>query len=746
MNNNFANNRFVHLLKKNSQVIIYAAIIVLLNVVGVKLFKHIRLDLTRNKSYTISQASENIVANLTDPLRIKIFFTKNLPPQYASIERYLRDLMPEYAASANRYFNYTFYDCTAGKDTSSEKNKENIKIASDFGIYEVQVQTIEKDEVKVVKAYMGMAIQHGDMIEKISPIESTEGLEYKITSVIQNMINKISVLQGLTNEIKAKLFLSSDFMRVAPLSGIQGLDSLPEKIKEGIDDSNDRNFGKVKFIHYSDPNDENINQQAKALNLNGLSWNDFRSPNGEIIKAGTGYSAVVIEHEGKTEVFELLETKMMFTGRGLRQVFAIKNLDNLEDAINGLVDNLLNINEEVGYLTGKGNIELEDASNPILRQLGQQQNKRVEGANFYKLLSAVYTVRQMEIREIDPNVKTLIIAGAKEDFSDYELFQIDQYLMKGRSLVVFHDGVIESAPPFQMRSYQAPTYKGNESGLEKMLSHYGVTIKNTYAHDEKCYVQPPQRNAFGGGMTPERKIKFAPIIYKDQINKDLDILANLNQLIMFKVSPLEVDIDELASNNVIARSLLTSSTEAWEVASLNPFISDVSPSGEQAELDLGYILEGAFTSYFVDKGIPQETNEESSSSDSLKKSGSRFTGDNNFVKQGKPGKIIVIGSSEMIKDQLIDANGRGPNAMFIMNLIDYSSDKSDWALMRTKLQQYNPLEPFDENASPIKKLFTHRQNLKYFNVFGLPLIVGSFGLMVFYRRKNQKKMIENKFN
>lgn len=739
------NNRFVHFLKKNNQLVIYASIIVALNIVGIKLFNQIRLDLTRNKSHTISKVSEDIVANLTDPLRIKIFFTKNLPPQYASIERYLRDLMPEYAASANRHFNYTFYDCTAGKDNTSEKNKENIKTANDFGIYEVQVQTIEKDEVKVVKAYMGMAIQHGDMIEKITPIESSEGLEYKITYIVQNMINKISVLQGLTNAIQAKLFLSSDFVQVAPMSGIKGLGALPEKISKAIDDSNEKNFGKINFIHYSDPNDEAIKQQAIALNLNGLSWNNFRGPNGQVINAGTGYAALVMEHEGKTEVVELLETRMMFSGRGLRQNFVLRNLNNIDETINALVDSLLDINEEIGYLVGKGNIEIEDTSNPALRQFQQQQNKKPEAGNFNKVLSAVYTVQPSEVKDINPNVKTLIIAGSKEDFSDYDLFKIDQYLMRGRSLVIFHDGVIETVPPFQTRSYQAPTYRPNESGLEKLLNHYGVTIKGTYVHDEKSYVAPPQRNPFGGGMTPERKIKFAPIINKEQINGDLGILASLKQLIMFKISPLEIDANELSSNGIAFQSIFTSSPDAWEVSSLNPFITDVKPNGEQGELQLGYILEGAFTSYFADKGIPQQDSEEDGDT-SLKKSTSQFTGDNSFIKRGKPSKIIVVGSSEVIKDQLIDANGQGPNAMFVMNLVDYASGKSDWAIMRSKQRQYNPLEPFDEKASPVKKLFTQRQNLKYFNIFGLPLIVGLVGLLVFYRRKNQRKIIENKFS
>ena len=747
----------ISFIKKNSKypnAVIYLVILVLLNVVGIGLFKHLRLDLTKNKSFTISKVSKDVVGNLNDPLRVKIFFSKNLPPQYASIERYLRDLMPEYAARANRYFNYTFYDCTESKDGSSTKNKDNIKMANDFGVREVQVQTIEKDEVKVVKAYMGLVIQHGDMIERMSPIESTERLEYKITHTVQDMISKISILQGLEQPIKAKLFLSSQFQKVGPMSGIVGLDSIPGKIKEGIKNSNKRNFNKVKLIHYVDFEDEKVLSEAKILQLKGLSWRDFQGPNGELIKAGTGYAALVLEHGDKNEILELLDTRMVLGAGGLRQSFVLKNLEGIEEQLNGMVDNLLDINEEVGYLNGKGNIEINPTGNlSFMDQIRGDRSREGAGANFKNLLSEAYIVKQMTMGNIDYNVNSLIVAGAKEEFSEYELFQIDQYLMRGRSLVLFHDGLLEVISPAAQfnQNYQPPTYNPNNSGLEKLLAHYGLTIKGSYVFDEIAYEVPPQQNRFGG-YSDKQVIKYAPIIEKDRINGDLSILANLKRLIMVKNSPLEIDEEKFKKEKITYYELFNSSLKSWEATSISPFVSPTPPEGQQKKHALGYILEGEFSSYFADKGIPEESKEpeevdkEAEIKDSKSKVSKRIKADENaFIKKGRPGKIIIIGSSELIKNEIIDEKGRGPNAMLIMNLIDYANDKIDWAVMRSKTQQYNPIEPYNEDASFLVKLFTNRQNLKYFNIFGLPLIVGLSGFFVFYRRKNQKKLIQNKF-
>jgi ABC-2 type transport system permease protein len=87
---------------------IYLVAVVLVNLAGITLFQ--RFDLTANGVYSLSDASRRAVATLSEPLTINVFFTKNLPAPYNSTERYLRDLLEEYAIYAGKYFNYRFYD------------------------------------------------------------------------------------------------------------------------------------------------------------------------------------------------------------------------------------------------------------------------------------------------------------------------------------------------------------------------------------------------------------------------------------------------------------------------------------------------------------------------------------------------------------------------------------------------------------------------------------------------------------
>ena len=95
-----------------------------------------------------------------------------------------------------------------------------------------------------------------------------------------------------------------------------------------------------------------------------------------------------------------------------------------------------------------------------------------------------------------------------------------------------------------------------------------------------------------------------------------------------------------------------------------------------------------------------------------------------------------MASAEMIKNNVLDAGGRGSNSTLIMNIIDYLNGREDIAVMRGKEQRFNPLE----DTRPGIKTF-----VKTFNVAGLPVLVIIFGLGVWFRRHSRKKYIQMMF-
>jgi len=718
---------------------IYLIVIVLINLAGTTLF--FRLDLTENGTNSISEASRQVVSTLAEPLTIKVFFTKNLPAPNNNTEQYLHDLLEEYSIFANQYFNYTFYDVSPDEGDIRQEAKENRELAENYGIRPVQIQLVEKDEIKFKKAYMGIVLIHGDIIEKIPTITSIDGLEYKLTTAIKKMNNKISALLGLSEKIKIKLFLSSSLKIVAPYMKLNNLSGLSKTIEEIVRNLNNKSYGKLEFQYLDPTKDPGIEELVKNYNILSLKWPDFADGN---ISAGNGAIGLMMVYKDKAVTIPLLNI-LRLPIIGTR--YEIIDMNELQETISNHIESLIDINEEIGYLTDHGTLTIQGVSpNDPARQRNQNN------LNSFKILTEQnYSIKPVNLKDknIPESFDTLIIARPTEAFTEYELFQIDQFLMHGKNLALFVDSFKEVMPGGQqgMSFNQGPVYLPINTGLEKLLKHYGISIKKSYVMDENCYKQElPQQ--LGGG---QRLIYFAPFIKNKFINKDVSFMKNIKRLIAIKVSPLEIDKERIDKNGLTAHRLFASSEKSWEMSgqiNLNPMFISPPAADEKKSLPLSYILEGQFPSYFAGKPIPENKvpenkpkNKKDKTDDknqiaSQKKNpdidSPKIESEGEFISKSKQAKIFIISSSDMLTDNVLDQEGRSSNAVFVMNVLDYLNNREEIAVLRSKEQRFNPLQESEAGT----KTF-----IKSFNIAGLPILVVIFGLFVLFRRHSRKKHI-----
>ena len=97
--------------------IIFASI-VLINLIGRNWF--IRFDLTDNAMYSLSSSSISVVKNIDDPLTVKIYFSDQLPNEYANNRRYLQDILEEYSAYSNGNLRFEFFIPESDEDLSND--------------------------------------------------------------------------------------------------------------------------------------------------------------------------------------------------------------------------------------------------------------------------------------------------------------------------------------------------------------------------------------------------------------------------------------------------------------------------------------------------------------------------------------------------------------------------------------------------------------------------------------------------
>lgn len=137
-----------------------------------------RLDLTKNKAYTISDVSRNLYTEIPDQVRITYFISDKL----ASIHPMpgeITDLLREYAA----------YSHGRIQVTAKDPVKANlVEAAENLGIQGQQIETVERDQASIATVYTGILIEYLDMMEVLPSVFSLDTLEYDLTSRIRAMI------------------------------------------------------------------------------------------------------------------------------------------------------------------------------------------------------------------------------------------------------------------------------------------------------------------------------------------------------------------------------------------------------------------------------------------------------------------------------------------------------------------------------------------------------------------------------
>jgi gliding-associated putative ABC transporter substrate-binding component GldG len=109
--------------KKNNlkSVAITITVLLLLNIIGSSFFH--RFDLTKDKRYTLSTTSLNIIKQVKNPLSIKVYMQGDLPAEFKRLQQETKQLLEEFQAF-NKNIIFEFVDPLENKDESMDNIKE----------------------------------------------------------------------------------------------------------------------------------------------------------------------------------------------------------------------------------------------------------------------------------------------------------------------------------------------------------------------------------------------------------------------------------------------------------------------------------------------------------------------------------------------------------------------------------------------------------------------------------------------
>ncbi len=156
--------------------LLIAAIVIVVNVISYTLF--FRVDFTRDKRFTLSSATLDLLKNLKQPVTVTAYYSENLTQLEASKKEF-KNLLAEYAARSGNKVVYNFIN--PNKNDSTEKE------AAKLGIEPKIVQTREKDEQKAIRAFLGAVVKYGDKSEVLSFIPPGGPIEYQLSTCIKKL-------------------------------------------------------------------------------------------------------------------------------------------------------------------------------------------------------------------------------------------------------------------------------------------------------------------------------------------------------------------------------------------------------------------------------------------------------------------------------------------------------------------------------------------------------------------------------
>ncbi len=677
---------FIKWLKSSkSDFILFIAFLVLLNIAGHKAF--VRFDLTSPKSYSLSKASKTLVKNLDTPLSVRVFFSDNLPSTYSGVSQYIQDILVEYKGAANKNFSYTFMDMSKA---------ENEELARNLGIQQVQIQELKNNEVGLKQVYMGLAVTYGDSIEIINPIQSSDGFEFNLTTKMSKMISMADTLAGLgkDDKITLTLYLSDALKKL----GISGAEEAENYIQSAFMNVNKQNNDRLEF-KVVDPESADADALSIKYGIQTIAYMD----KGVQQKGAIG---LVLEH-GDDSYALPVEVQRSFFG------YAVAGLDDLETTINEGLQSLLSNTKLIGYITGHNEVD---------------HTSEEGAANLEALISGMYELEDIDLNSdnIPAGMNSIIINGPKMDFTEEELYKIDQFLLRGGNVMLFLDGVIDDG---RNASYGLGSYVANDSNLERLLTKYGVERGKNMIMDKNCLID---MNAQYGKLT----YYWVPTVHKKQLAKKSVITNNLGFIYHLQSGSLDPSAAK-ENKNLKVTELVKSSPEAWALESgimLHPlYLEPPADTASFSQYDLALLLEGKFDSAFDEapSGI------QNSDGDSDNGGANELVTSKHIKTSVMPGKLYISSSSAITTRQVIDENGQSPVSMYLMNVIDYMNGNEDLCTMRTKSLSVNNLTVKSQIAAGIWKIF---------NQYGLAVLVALAGLIVWRFRTARRRAINKKYN
>lgn len=682
-----------------------------------------RLDLTAQNEYSLSPTTRDMLNNLQEPLLLRGYFSDKTHPLLAPLVPRIRDMLQEYQIAANGNVVLEIVDPLEDPEKEAEANQT-------YGIQPTPLQAADRYGASVVNAYFDILVRYGDQNVVLNfrdlievqpnrmgqPEVRLRNLEYDLTRAIKKAVYGFqsvdAVLAAMSEPVKLTLYTT-------PGTLPDWLQQAPQTIQKVASEIESSSNGKFTFEMVDlDAPDSPVNRQHMVEQY-GLQ------PIAAFLFSDQTYYLHMIMQVG--DDLQLVSPAGDLSEADIRT--------SIEAALKRGSDGFLKV---VGLWT--------PPDQPMPNAFGQAQPSFKQYQTIARQLRQDYTVQPVDLTggHVPTNIDVLVVI-APQNMTDNELYAIDQYLMRGGSVVVAAGNYMLSPDQFTGSLGIQPV----EAGLQDLLASYGINVQQALVMDPQNEPFPVQVDRDLGNGFQVREIQamsypFFVDVRPDTMDQGTPILSNLPAVTLNWVSPVEVDEEENSGREVAV--LLKSSPAAWLRTDTNiqpdmQLYPDLGfpIEGKQQSYPLAVTVQGVFESYFKDKPSPLQATETDASitPDAEPTPASQANTIGTIESSPDTARLVVIGSAEFLNDMVFDISAsltqdRYLNSLqFMQNAVDWSVEDLDLLSIRsrgTSTRLLNPLSPNEE---------TFWESLNY----GLALLaLVGIGLVWRMRRQSEQPM------
>ncbi len=180
-------------------------IAILSNIVGSRIPG--RLDLTKEKLYTLSPATISILDRLPDDIvNVTLYASSQLPPDFQPVLRDTKDTLSDYQTLAKGKIQLTVKDPFSSEAVATE--------AQSLGIQPVRFNTVSQEQFQVQEGYLGIVVAYGGAHEVIPFLQDTRTLEYQLSSFLTKLTTDKKPVIGFVSGHGEKS-LSQDYRKIS---------------------------------------------------------------------------------------------------------------------------------------------------------------------------------------------------------------------------------------------------------------------------------------------------------------------------------------------------------------------------------------------------------------------------------------------------------------------------------------------------------------------------------------------------